>query len=124
MRIMIIDDMEPVARMLKGGLAISGAETFVALSGREAIELFTEGPTDVVVCDLAMPEMNGWEVGKAMLTVCRERNIPKPVFILITGWGSQIDMPGRQEECGVDRILEKPVHIPRLLDVIREVLEE
>ncbi|MEW6350969.1 MAG: PAS domain S-box protein [Thermodesulfobacteriota bacterium] len=124
MRIIIIDDMEAVARMLKGGLARSGAEILVALSGKQGIELFSRERTDVVICDLAMPEMNGWQVGKALLDVCREKDIPKPVFILITGWGGEIDNPEQQEECGVDRVLEKPVHIPKLVDVIREVLEE
>ena len=78
---------------------------------------------DVIICDLAMPEMDGWEVAKAAADLCEARCVPKPLFILITGWGGQILNWTERHGCGVDLVLEKPIHIPKLIDAITQALE-
>lgn len=120
--ILIIDDNEPVAAMLADGLTEFGQTVHTALSGPEGIEIFRREQIDVVICDLGMPEMTGWQVGEAIGGICKERDIPRPPFILLTGWGGQLKEQQKIAESRVDRIVEKPVVLPRLLKLIREVL--
>ena len=78
---------------------------------------------DAIILDLAMPEINGWEVGKAIRSICHHRGRPKPPFILLTGWGGQELEKGRIADSGVDAVVEKPVEIATLLKVVRDVSE-
>ncbi len=120
LRILLIDDEEELVRMLGRGLNRLGQTTMVALSGHEGVEIFEEVHVDAVVCDLAMEGMNGWEVSSAIRAISVERDIPKPPFILLTGWGGQLTEEDVLSYHDVDRIVEKPVEITRLLEIIAE----
>lgn len=122
-RILVVDDLKPLLRILSHGLIRRGQTVFAASSGEEALDIFEANQVDVVICDLAMPEMNGWQVCLSMKKMCEDRGIPKPVLIILTGWGGQVNEQQRISESGVDRVLEKPVDIPNLLRVIRELVE-
>lgn len=122
-RILVVDDLKPLLRILSHGLVRRGQTVFAASSGEEALDIFEANTIDVVVCDLAMPEMNGWQVCLSMKKMCEDQGIPKPVLIILTGWGGQLDEQNRITESGVDRVLEKPVDIPKLLRVIRELAQ-
>jgi len=124
MTVLVIDDMEPLAMMLKESLTEYGHTVLTALSGQEGLELFEDNPPDLVICDLGMPEMNGWQVGKSIRAFCQESRAPRPPFILLTGWGAQAGEQSEMEESGVDVVVEKPVDISRLLEVIRLVVEK
>jgi PAS domain S-box-containing protein len=124
LKILLVDDMEPVLRMLQDGLELNGHEVFAALSGRKALELFKQRPIDVVICDLGMPEMNGWEVGKTIRQYCEQQGVARPPFILITGWSGQPRDAERMKESGVDLLVEKPIEITKLLAQIRSVMNE
>jgi PAS domain S-box-containing protein len=123
-RILVVDDLEPLLRILKHGLAKRGQKVLTASSGEEAVKLFVENEFDAVICDLAMPQMSGWQVGIRIIEICRAKGIPKPPFILLTGWGGQVDQVEKIAESGVDAVVEKPMDIPRLLDVVRELVQE
>jgi CheY-like chemotaxis protein len=122
LRILVVDDMAPVVSMLKDGLTEFGQTVYTALSGSDALHIFREEPVDVIICDLSMPGMNGWEVGKAVKRTCEERGIHKIPFIILTGWGGQVKDNKRIIESGVDEIVEKPIDVPDLLDIVRAVL--
>lgn len=124
LNILIIDDIKPVVKMLKQGLIKYGQTVFCALSGREGLDIFGQSEVDLVICDLGMPEMNGWEVGRRIKQSCERSGIPKIPFILLTGWGGQVEEREKIRESGVDAVVEKPVDIPKLLGIIREVLEK
>ena len=118
----IVTDDGAVAKMLAEGLGGSGAQVFIAQSGSEGLAILEAQRVDVIVCDLAMPEMNGWEVAKAVSDYCKATNAPKPLFILITGWGGEIEDWPESGDKGVDLMLGKPVHLPKLFDVISQGL--
>lgn len=120
-RVLVVDDLEPLVRLLKMGLIRRGQKVLTAVSGREAIDVFLNNEVDVVICDLGMPDMNGWQVAARIKEICRERGIPKIPFVLLTGWGGQLDQEDKITESGVNRVLEKPADIPKLLAVIHEV---
>jgi CheY-like chemotaxis protein len=71
-----------------------------------------------------MPGMTGWEVGKQIEEICRDRGVPKTPFVLLTGWGEEIKDSVLMHESGVDKVVAKPFEIPQLLQVLREVVPE
>jgi DNA-binding response OmpR family regulator len=62
------------------------------------------------------------QASKGILNLCRERGTGKPPFILVTGRGGQKLEKERIAESSVDAVIEKPVDLSRLGEVIREVV--
>jgi CheY-like chemotaxis protein len=122
--ILVVDDREATVKMLKAGLGRFGHTVFTALSGREAITILKQKRMDVVICDLGMPDMNGWQVGKKVKDMFREKGIPKPAFVIFTGWENQRRDRDRIVEAGVDAVIQKPVDIAKLLTTIGEVTKK
>jgi PAS domain S-box-containing protein len=118
--VLVIDDLEPVARMLKGVLTEHGHTVCTALSGREGLKLWEEHNPDAVICDLAMPEMNGRQVAHAIKERCRIEERPRPHFIMITGWSDQVRDRELTDLEGVDCVAEKPMNISDLLECLRK----
>ena len=112
LRILAIDDVEAVLGLLAEGLRAFNHTVHTALSGQEGIEIFERTPVDVVICDLGMPGMTGWEVGRRLKQICADRGLPKPPLLLLTGWGDQIRETEKMSSSGVDLIIGKPVDIP------------
>ncbi|MEJ2719470.1 MAG: response regulator [Deltaproteobacteria bacterium] len=121
--ILVIDDMQPVLTMIKDGLTAYGQNVLIALSGEDGLKTFENNQVDLVISDLGMPGMNGWEVGRAIKAYCEKRAIPKTPFILLTGWGGQIHEEKKIVRSGVDGLVEKPIDIPELLGTVRKVME-
>lgn len=124
LRILIIDDVEPLARTLQEGLSQLGQRVSCALSGREGVEMFMESNVDAVVSDLGMPDMNGWEVGREIKRLCESRGVAKPPFILLTGWDCEGEEESRLLESGVDALLQKPINFSELLGVMKQAMRE
>src|SRR5947199_8432288 len=81
-RILVVDDEEYVRDLLRDILEKEGCEAVVAEGGHQALSLFENGNFDAVFTDIGMPDMNGWELSRAV----RQRNHNIPVAV-ITGWG-------------------------------------
>lgn len=124
LRVLVIDDQEPIVAMLEQLFARRGHTVLTALSGQEGLNIFEHFPVDVVISDLSMPSMTGWQVGKAIKDLCLERGIPRPLFLILTGWGNRPEDSDRGVEAGIDGILEKPVNFERLMGKIRELFHE
>jgi CheY-like chemotaxis protein len=124
LHILAIDDMEGTVTLLKSGLGKMGHVVLTALSGDQGLALLEDNPVDVVICDLGMPGMNGWQVGEAITRRCSAKGLPKPGFIILTGWGGQSSEKQKIATSGVDAVLEKPVDIAKLLDVISDVTDK
>ncbi len=122
--ILVIDDMEAMLDLMKSALAAYGHAVLTALSGEEGIEIFEENPTDIVICDLGMPGMTGWQVGKRISAICRERGVPKTPFILLTAWAGQEMETEKITRSGVDAVVRKPLKIQNILEVVQEVVEK
>ncbi len=123
-RILIIDDSEDSVWALRNGLTREGQQVLASLSGHQGIEIFKNEKVDVVICDLGMPGLNGWDVAKAVKEICLERGIPKPPFILLTGWAGLLQEKAKLLECGVDCVVEKPFLAQNLLEIVRNLLGE
>jgi PAS domain S-box-containing protein len=123
-RVLVIDDHWPIVELLQQGLARYGPAVLGAFSGSEGVGIFQEKSVDLVVCDLGMPGMDGWEVGKRIKEICANRGMPKTPFILLTGWGDQGQENHRRVDSGVDAIMEKPADISKLLAVARQLVDK
>ncbi len=113
-RVLIIDDNLESAKTMGWALEIFGHEVRIELSGRKGIETAEEFKPQVVLMDIGMPGMNGYETCQLM------RNIPgleRTVFIAQTGWGQESDRM-RSIDAGFAHHLVKPVEIMTLQETV------
>jgi PAS domain S-box-containing protein len=115
-RILVIDDEELVRGVLADILSRNRHQVVVAANGEEGIRLFREDKFDIVLTDLGMPGMSGWEVCKGIREI--DPNIPVG---MITGWGAEVSRKKREEH-GVDFVLSKPFNYEQILNVIVEAM--
>jgi PAS domain S-box-containing protein len=118
LRVLVIDDMESSVELLQIQLTRHGHDVVAALSGKEGLKCLSDSEFDLVISDLVMPEMSGWEVGYAVKQICEERGVSKPPFILLTGIGEELLEESRIAESGVDAVTEKPLDTKELIDII------
>jgi len=121
--ILVIDDDLNIASLLERICAKAGHRVFKALSGDEGLVIFDREHVDLLLCDLGMPGMNGWDVGKAIRSVCQQKGITKPPFILLTGWGGQELEREKIAESGTDAVVAKPIDSATVIATVREVAE-
>ena len=121
LRILVIDDTELILTLLEALLTRHQHTVFAASSGMQGLELHMNNDVDLVLCDLGMPGMSGWEVGSGVKLLCEGKGIRKTPFILLTGWDRQTLDPDRIAQSGIDGVLEKPVNIKELFEMIQKV---
>jgi two-component system CheB/CheR fusion protein len=121
LNILLVDDLKPLLSLMEKGLRKLGQNLFTAESGRMGLEIFENTPIDVIISDIEMAGMDGWEVAKLITESCARRKIPKPVFILLTGWSSEPSIAEKALAYGVDKIITKPIEITKLLNVLKEL---
>jgi len=102
---LVVDDEEAVAEVLGDMLIAAGHSVAVVGSGGEAIARVNAETFDVVVTDLAMPGMTGWEVARAV-----KRVAPGVRVILASGFGVEVS-PEDLRTHGVDLVLAKPLRL-------------
>jgi signal transduction histidine kinase/CheY-like chemotaxis protein len=115
-RILLIEDDPVVRRTLASLLRTGGHIVEEADGGPAGLTRLTEKPVDLVLTDLGMPELNGWEVARQV----KARHPDLPV-VLLTGWGEQLEDSGDIPAGLVDRVLGKPVRLEDLLTTIAEL---
>ncbi len=122
LRILVIEDNVSVRETIGDGLTRYGHTVLAASSGREGLRVLAEAAVDLVISDLGMPGMSGWEVARKAKELCEERSAPKIPVILLTGWGLNGEEEDKMPHSGVDKVLEKPVDIAKLLETARELV--
>ncbi len=113
--VLLVDDDPDLAIMLRTLLRGQDYQIQAVFSGEEGIEACKDSPPDVVMLDLLMPEMDGWEV-------CRRIREFSDVPILIL---SALGAPGsvaRALDAGADDYLIKPVHASLLASRLRTLV--
>jgi PAS domain S-box-containing protein len=106
LRILIVDDNRDSADMLAMLLKFTGHETFTAHDGAAAVEGAARLDPDVILLDIGLPGLNGYEAARRIRQQQRDGN--RPVLIALTGWGQDEDRR-RSEEAGFDAHVVKPV---------------
>jgi len=116
-RILIIDDDETVRDLLNEVLIDAGHEVITAGHGRDGTQLFRNQPFDLVITDLAMPEISGWDVARSV-----KGEKPATLVALITGCGLETD-DQKMKECDIDLLIRKPFQIKGIVKQIDELLQ-
>ena len=117
MRLLVVDDNVDAGDSLAMVLELLGARVRVARGGAEAIALFLESPFDVVILDIGMPGMDGYEVARRLRATCTPQ---RAELIALTGWGQEDDRR-RAREAGFDHHLVKPVDINALRSLLDQL---
>jgi DNA-binding response OmpR family regulator len=115
-RILIVDDEPEIVRGLEDNLRFEGYVTSTATDGEAALAVAAREAPDLVILDLMMPKMSGWEVCRAL----RAKGIDVPV-IMLTARGAEPDRV-RGLELGADDYITKPFSLRELLARVRAVL--
>jgi PAS domain S-box-containing protein len=115
-RIVVVDDNRDSADSLAMLLRLSGNETHTAYDGLEALEATNRIRPDVVLMDIGLPKLNGYEACRHI----REQPWGKEiVLVALTGWGQEDDRQ-RTKEAGFDYHLVKPVEYAELMEFLAE----
>jgi CheY-like chemotaxis protein/two-component sensor histidine kinase len=111
-RVLVIDD-EPFVRDTLGEiLRQQHHDVVVADDGMSGLARFRESAFDLVMTDLAMPGMSGWQVAQAVKAAR-----PQVPVILVTGWGVEVQADELQSH-GVDRVMTKPFRFEDVQEVV------
>lgn len=115
--IIIIDDNKDLNETTCELLNLIGYDTISALSGEEGIAKAKAHKPKVILCDIGMPGMNGYEVAKLI----RQDNELKDVYLIaMSGYSNHIDIE-HSMEAGFDKYLSKPVSFEVLEKLLYEI---
>jgi|GEM_PF-1600717 len=116
-RILVVDDENEMRDLLKDILELAGYEIVAVGTGPDAIVMLDKMAFNLVITDLGMPLLNGWEVARAVKV--RQPNTP---VIMVSGWGPEIEQQG--QELGVDLVLPKPFQVDAVVESVERVLSQ
>jgi len=114
LRILIVDDSKDGADSLAMVLKMMGNDTRTAYDGKEGVELAEEFRPEVVLFDIGMPKLNGYE---ACRLIRKQPWGRKVIVIAVTGWGQEDDRQ-RSHDAGFDHHMVKPVDPQALMKML------
>jgi CheY-like chemotaxis protein len=109
-RILVVDDNRDAADSLGMLLKVLGADVCIARDGVEALKTFSDYDPSVVLLDIGMPGMDGYEVARRIRDSFPER---RTAIVAVTGWGQEEDRR-RARDAGFDHHLIKPADVETL----------
>lgn len=113
-RVLIVDDYPDAADIACMLLGLLGHECRAASCGRDALDVAAQFEPDIVLLDLGLPDVSGYEVAREL----RRMRGGQPLYLAaITGWGTDEDR-ARAIEAGFDQHVLKPADYAKLRDVI------
>jgi CheY-like chemotaxis protein len=112
--ILVVEDEEKMRDLLRRMLERANFTVMTAPHGREALKLFREHPVDLAITDLLMPEMDGFELIRELIT-----QWPSIRIIAISGADIRLDMA---RQLGAKAVLKKPVSGAALVEAVEHVL--
>jgi CheY-like chemotaxis protein len=117
-RILIVDDVPANVHILQSRLAANGYDIVTATDGEAALAAVKETQPDLILLDVMMPRMSGFEVCQKIKSSPRTRDI---IVIMVTALHEVADLE-RAVECGTDEFLTKPVNKLELLTRVKSLL--
>jgi signal transduction histidine kinase len=116
--ILVVDDVPTNVRVLAGILKIAGYDTLTASNGPEALELLEAATPDVVLLDVMMPDMDGFEVCRRIRSDPAKAFLPVVMVTALHETGDRI----KALECGADDFLTKPVDDVEVLARVKSLV--
>jgi two-component system chemotaxis response regulator CheY len=117
LRILVVDDSKTTRRVVTSLVSSRWTVCGQAENGRSALKKFRELKPDLVLLDLAMPDIDGIEVGRQMHAI--DPSVPLILFTLLDPWG--LEAPARN--AGISRVVSKSEGW-RLIDSIEQIVSE
>lgn len=119
-KILLVEDNEMNRDMLSRRLQRKGHQVLIAIDGAQGVELAQVHKPDIILMDMSLPVLDGWEATQQLKAAPETINIP---IIALTAHA----MAGDREKClevGCDDYDTKPIEFPRLLGKIQALLEK
>lgn len=113
-RILVVDDNRDAAKTMAMLLKITGNEIRIAYDGLEALETANQFQPDIILLDIGLPKLNGYEVASKIRDESWGKNM---IIVALTGWG-QPDDRGRSAEIGFNAHMVKPVDYDELVKLL------
>lgn len=117
MKVLVVDDQKDIAESIAMILRLERHEVAMAVSGRDALKLADQWKPDVVLLDISMPQMSGYDLARQLRDY---RRAPRPVLVAVSGFGAPSDKLASRQ-AGIDHHLVKPVDPARLLSLLRSL---
>lgn len=113
--VLVIDDDEDLREAIGSSLEADGYEILYAANGREALDLLGKGMVGLVLLDMRMPVMNGWEFARLF----HERHDHLAPIVVVT---AATDAGRCADEIGADGFVTKPFDLTTLINKVRQFL--
>jgi two-component system CheB/CheR fusion protein len=117
-RILVVDDVADVTEMIALFLKHAGFDVRTANSAMTALQITSQDQFDLIISDIGMPDMNGYDLAESLRKSDAYQAIP---MIAVTGY-TEYDDRGRSLEAGFNAHLTKPINPSRLLSLIGDLL--
>ena len=114
---LVVDDVADVTEMLSMLMTHAGYNVSTASSAPAAIELAREHQFDIVISDIGMPEMNGYQLARTLRTLPGYETVP---MVAVTGY-SMFDDRARSLDSGFNETLTKPIDPRAFLELIEQL---
>jgi len=114
---LVVDDVADVTEMLAVLLTHAGYEVVTASSARSALDAARQRQFDVIISDIGMPEMNGYQLAREMRTLPGYESVP---MVAVTGY-SMFDDKERSSNAGFNAHMTKPIDPRALLELIEQL---
>lgn len=111
-RTLVVDDDHDIAELVRLALTDEGYEVVVASNGSAALLAIETTPFDLILLDMRMPVMDGWEFARAY----QARPAPRPPIVVVT---AARDAGERAAEIDADGYISKPFSLEELLDAVK-----
>ena len=118
--VLVVDDVPDVTEMIELLLKHAGYDVATAGSAKAALQMARKQHFDLVISDIGMPEMNGYELATALRDLAAYNSTP---LIAVTGY-SEYDDRGRAVRAGFNVHLAKPIEPTQLLSLMNELLSQ
>jgi CheY-like chemotaxis protein len=119
-KILLVEDNEMNRDMLSRRLQKKGYEVLIATDGQQGVEMATAQTPDLILMDMSLPVLDGWEATRRLKAESATEKIP---VIALTAHAMTGDRD-KALEAGCDDYDTKPVDLPRLLEKIQSLLEK
>lgn len=117
-RILIVDDNQTMAEMLSMALECYGHRTLVALGGRQALEVIASARADVVLLDLMMPDIDGFETLHRLRATPYGQELP----VIVVTAREEENLNQKVALAGGNGLLRKPVDLHMLTELIADLV--
>jgi CheY-like chemotaxis protein len=118
-KVLLVEDQEDNRDMLSRRLVKRGYEVAIAVDGAEGVEKARSEAPDLILMDMSLPVMDGWEATRILKAEDATRSIP---VVALTAHAMSTDRE-KAFEAGCDAYETKPIELPRLLETMEKLLQ-